>query len=51
MLLFSICQVELAKFMGAEEAIIYSYDIATVASIIPAFANRKDVIVVDEVRL
>ena len=35
--------------MGTEEAIIYSFDIATISSIIPAFANRKDVLVVDEV--
>jgi 7-keto-8-aminopelargonate synthetase-like enzyme len=40
---------QLAKFMGTDEAIIYSYDIATVSSIIPAFANRKDVLIVDEV--
>jgi len=41
---------ELARFMGTDEAIIYSYDIATVSSIIPAFANRKDVLIIDEVR-
>lgn len=41
---------QLAKFMGTDEAIIYSYDIATVSSIIPAFANRKDVLILDEVR-
>lgn len=35
--------------MGAEEAILYSYDIATISSIIPAFANAKDLIVCDEV--
>lgn len=35
--------------MGTDEAIIYSYDIATISSVIPAFANRKDVLVVDEV--
>ncbi|KAF5837723.1 pyridoxal phosphate-dependent transferase [Dunaliella salina] len=39
---------ELAQFMGTDEAIIYSYDIATVSSIIPAFANRKDVLIIDE---
>eukprot|EP00983_Pelagomonas_calceolata_P104346 1159014-Pelagomonas_calceolata.AAC.9 len=37
--------------MGTDEAIIYSYDIATVSSIIPAFANRKDVLIIDEVCL
>lgn len=31
--------------MGEEEAIIYSYDIATVASVIPAFASRADILV------
>lgn len=39
----------LSKFMGTEEAIIYSYDLATLPSIIPAFANRKDLIICDEV--
>ncbi|GFH31907.1 aminotran_1_2 domain-containing protein [Haematococcus lacustris] len=34
--------------MGTAQAIMYSYDIATVSSIIPAFANRKDTLVVDE---
>ena len=38
----------LAKYMGTQEAILYSYDLATLPSIIPAFANRKDVILVDE---
>jgi serine palmitoyltransferase len=42
---------ELSNFMGTEEAIIYSYDLATLPSIIPAFANRKDVIICDEVIL
>lgn len=37
----------LASFLGTQEAILYSYDLATVPSILPAFANRKDVIVVD----
>ena len=31
--------------MGEEEAIIYSYDIATIASVIPAFASRADILV------
>lgn len=43
-------ETAIAKFMGTEEAIIYSYDIATMSSVIPAFANRRDVLVVDEVR-
>ena len=32
-----------------QESIIYSYDLATVPSILPAFANSRDLIVVDEV--
>eukprot|EP00775_Hariotina_reticulata_P007301 gene7301-7514_t len=38
----------IAQFMGQEEAIIYSYDISTIASVIPAFASRKDMLVLDE---
>lgn len=43
-------EAEIAKFMGTEEAILYSYDCATLPSIIPVFANAKDLIVCDEVR-
>ena len=35
--------------MGTEEAILYSYDLATLPSILPAFANKKDLILCDEV--
>uniref|UniRef100_A0A671Y1H2 Serine palmitoyltransferase 1 n=1 Tax=Sparus aurata TaxID=8175 RepID=A0A671Y1H2_SPAAU len=38
----------LAKFMKAEEAIIYSYGFATIASAIPAYSKRGDIIFVDE---
>ncbi|BDA47055.1 Serine palmitoyltransferase 1 [Coccomyxa sp. Obi] len=38
----------LARFMGTEESIIYSYDLATIPSVLPAFANAKDLIVCDE---
>lgn len=38
----------LAKFLGTEGAIVYSYDIATVSSVIPAFAQANDILVVDE---
>ena len=31
-----------------QESIVYSFDIATAPSVLPAFANRKDVIVMDE---
>lgn len=36
--------------MGTQESIIYSYDLATIPSVLPAFANAKDLIVCDEVR-
>jgi serine palmitoyltransferase len=38
----------LARFMGTQEAILYSYDLATLPSIIPAFASKKDLIICDE---
>lgn len=36
----------LAKFMKMEEAVVYSYGFSTVASAIPAYAKRGDVIFV-----
>lgn len=36
----------LAKFMNTEEAIIYSYGFATIASAIPAYSKRGDIIFV-----
>ena len=38
---------KLAAFMGTEDAIIYSYDMATVTSTIPTFAKRGDLLLVD----
>lgn len=38
----------LAKFMNCEEAVVYSYGFSTVASAIPAYAKRTDVIFADE---
>lgn len=38
----------LAKFMGTDEGILYSYDMATVASTLPTFAKRGDLLLVDE---
>ncbi len=35
---------KLAKFMKCEEAILYSYGFATIASAIPAYSKRGDVI-------
>ncbi|XP_077615611.1 serine palmitoyltransferase 1 [Crocuta crocuta] len=37
----------LAKFMQTEEAIIYSYGFATIASAIPAYSKRGDIVFVD----
>mmetsp|Transcript_37047 Transcript_37047/g.87212 ORF Transcript_37047/g.87212 Transcript_37047/m.87212 type:complete len:493 (+) Transcript_37047:135-1613(+) len=39
---------ELANFMGTEAGIIYSYDVSTVSSVIPAFLKRGDLVVRDE---
>mmetsp|Transcript_5439 Transcript_5439/g.13803 ORF Transcript_5439/g.13803 Transcript_5439/m.13803 type:complete len:493 (+) Transcript_5439:269-1747(+) len=39
---------KLAQFMGTEAGIIYSYDIATVSSVIPAFLKRGDLVMCDE---
>lgn len=36
----------LAKFMNTEEAIIYSYGFSTIASAIPAYSKRGDIIFV-----
>ena len=38
----------LAAFMGTAQAIVYPFDIATMPSVLPAFATRKDVVVLDE---
>lgn len=38
----------LAAFMGAEEAIIYSYGFSTIASVIPAYCKRGDIIYYDK---
>ncbi|XP_070564093.1 serine palmitoyltransferase 1-like [Ptychodera flava] len=38
----------LAKYMKTEEAILYSYGFSTVASAIPAYAKRSDVIFCDQ---
>lgn len=39
---------KLEHFMQTEEAIVYSYGFATIASAIPAYSKRGDVIFVDE---
>lgn len=35
---------KLAKFMGMEEAVVYSYGFSTIASAIPAYSKRVDII-------
>lgn len=40
---------KIAEFMGTQESIIYAYDLATVPSVLPAFASAKDLIICDEV--
>ena len=39
---------DLAKFMGHEDAIVYSFSYATVSTLIPCFSARGDEILVDE---
>lgn len=39
---------KIADFMHAEESALYSYGFATIASAIPAYAKRNDVIFADE---
>ena len=36
------------RYCGTEDAIIYSYDVVTPASAVPAFAKRGDLLVVDD---
>ncbi|XP_066599906.1 serine palmitoyltransferase 1 isoform X2 [Prorops nasuta] len=38
----------LAIFTGTEEAVVYSYGFSTVASAIPAYCKRNDIVFVDE---
>ena len=39
---------ELAQYIGCEEAVLYSYGFATIASAIPAYAKRGDILYVDK---
>ncbi|KAJ9599396.1 hypothetical protein L9F63_010158 [Diploptera punctata] len=43
-----VLEERLAQFMKMEEAVVYSYGFSTIASAIPAYAKRGDVIFVDE---
>jgi len=38
----------IAKFLGMESCIIYSYGLATACSVIPAFAGREDLCILDK---
>jgi serine palmitoyltransferase len=38
----------LAQFLGTEEAIIYAQAYSTISGVIPAFAKRHDILVVDD---
>ena len=46
------CHLELeaglAKFLGTEQAIVYSYGVATISSVVPAFVRKGDVLFVDD---
>lgn len=42
------CEQSLAHFLGTEGAILYSQGVSTAPSVIPCFAKRGDVLVVDE---
>lgn len=39
---------KLASFFGAQQAVLYSYGFSTIASAIPAYAKKGDIIFVDE---
>lgn len=41
-------EARLAKFVGTDDCIIYSYGLATASSTIPAFCKRGDLIIADE---
>merc|ERR1712142_440179 len=43
-----LLESKIAEFMGVEEAIIYSYGFATIASAIPCFSKRGDIIYCDK---
>ncbi|KAJ3118964.1 serine palmitoyltransferase component [Phlyctochytrium bullatum] len=41
-------EAELARYVGTEAAIIYSQGFSTISSVIPAFAKRGDILVIDD---
>nr|AAK98692.1 Putative serine palmitoyltransferase [Oryza sativa Japonica Group] len=42
------CETKIAKFLGTQDSILYSYGISTIFSVIPAFCKKGDIIVADE---
>lgn len=42
------CEARISKFLGTPDSILYSYGLATTASVIPAFCKRGDIIIADE---
>merc|ERR1719199_2315427 len=39
---------QLASFLGTEQAIVYSYGIATISSVVPAFVRKGDLLYMDD---
>lgn len=39
---------QMSKFMNCEDTVLYSYGFATIASAIPAYAKRGDIVYVDK---
>ena len=44
------CEVDIARFLGVEAAIIYAQAFSTISSVIPDFSKRGDIIVAYESR-
>ena len=44
------CEVDIARFLGVEAAIIYAQAFSTISSVIPDFSKRGDIIVAYETR-
>ncbi|XP_020525615.1 long chain base biosynthesis protein 1 isoform X2 [Amborella trichopoda] len=42
------CEEKIAKFLGTPDSVLYSYGLSTIFSVIPAFAKKGDLILVDE---
>ena len=41
-------EAALATFLGTEQAIVYSFGIATISSVVPAFVRKGDLLYMDE---